>query len=219
MTQGLELHKIKHCLITHSHSDHIIESEFEFKAIGYAVPKKSGVEPLHVYGSEAVRKKLSKILFATPAGDIVKFHALMPFTEYDIGGYKVVPLKARHDVYSGPYIYIISKDGKNLLYANDTGCLPNETRRYLENCGIKFDYASLDCTAGIGPIDYDSHMNFEQDVELKKWLIEIGCADENTVFCINHFSHNGGHVLHDELSRGAAKEDFLTSYDGFEYTF
>ena len=46
-------------------------------------------------------------------------------------------------------------------------------------------------------------------------LIEIGCADENTRFVLNHFSHNGG-FTYDELVPEAAKMNFTVSYDGFE---
>ena len=47
---------------------------------------------------------------------------------------------------------------------------------------------------------------------------ELGCADENTKFVVNHFSHNGG-WLHDELCKEAARYGFIASYDTMALEF
>ncbi|MBO5060208.1 MAG: hypothetical protein J6C82_04775 [Clostridia bacterium] len=219
LQHGLPLHKIKHCIITHSHEDHLYPADLGMRAPAFAPDLGEDSEPLHIYGSNAIKKASAHTMFYYNLNNVVEFHLIQPFTEYDIGGYKVVPMTALHDKLSGPYIYIISKGGKSLLYANDTGYFTDDTWEYLEKNPVKFDYVSLDCTAGVGPIDYDSHMNFEQNIAVKNRLLEIGCAGKDTVFCINHFSHNGGKILHEELSREAAKEGFLTSFDGMEYEF
>ncbi|MGN0443132.1 MAG: hypothetical protein ACI4F5_00775 [Acutalibacteraceae bacterium] len=43
-------------------------------------------------------------------------------------------------------------------------------------------------------------------------------ADENTVFGLNHFSHNGGYT-YDELFPIAQEKGFLVSYDSMEVEF
>jgi len=47
----------------------------------------------------------------------------------------------------------------------------------------------------------------------------LGCADEKTIFCSNHFSHNGTNVLYEEFSEEASKHGIITSYDGMEIEF
>ena len=59
-------------------------------------------------------------------------------------------------------------------------------------------------------------MNLERCVALRDKLKEIGVADENTVFVLHHFSHNGGNAVYDDFSKIAAEHNFLVSYDGME---
>ncbi len=58
-------------------------------------------------------------------------------------------------------------------------------------------------------------MNLINCENTKQELIRLGCADENTVFVLNHFSHNGGYT-YDELNPLAQKMGFIVSYDGME---
>jgi phosphoribosyl 1,2-cyclic phosphate phosphodiesterase len=104
-----------------------------------------------------------------------------------------------------------------MLYANDTGYFPEETWEYLKNAKIKYDFISLDCTCILDHCR-DGHMSIDVDDEVRNRLIEIGCADKNTVFCVNHFSHNGK-ATYDELIEIAEKYNFLVSYDSMEIEF
>ena len=45
-------------------------------------------------------------------------------------------------------------------------------------------------------------------------MMNNGLADNNTIFILNHFSHNGKSSAYDELSPIAEKENFLVSFDG-----
>lgn len=219
---GLPLHKIRHCLVTHAHFDHLLSSELSMRATDFAkIPAEEAQEPLHMYGSGAVRKDLAATMYnyRLEKSNRVAFDTLAPFRTYDIAGYAVTPLTALHDTLAGPYIYSIAKDGKAMLYGNDTGIFPEETWDFLAKSGIRFDFVSLDCTEGNKPINYDSHMNLERDITVRDRLIALGCADEKTVFCANHFSHNGGRVLYDDFSAAASEEGFLTAYDGMTFEF
>lgn len=219
---GLPLHKIHHCIITHSHEDHLYPLDFAMRAPGFAPELGEDTEPLHVYGSRAIKKEMARTMtiYDLDQNDIVKQHILSPFETYKIGGYDVTPLIANHDPLSGPYIYIIQKDGKAILYGNDTDIFPAKTWEYLEKNPVKLDFVSLDCCNGAGPIDYnDAHMNFERNLIVKDRLIKLGCADEKTLFCINHFSHNAKVVLYDDLVEAVKGDNFLVSYDGMEVEF
>ena len=52
---------------------------------------------------------------------------------------------------------------------------------------------------------YGKYLNYN----VRKWIV-----DESTVFVINHFSHNGETMLHEELSEVAEKEGFIVAYNG-----
>jgi len=103
-------------------------------------------------------------------------------------------------------------------YGNDTGYFPEETWAYLEKSNTKFDFVSLDCT-GMAWDDWRSgHMCLPVNAEVRDRLLALGRANEKTIFCCHHFSHNGG-LTHDAFVPLAAREGFLVSYDGMEVTF
>ena len=218
---GLELHKVRHCLITHAHCDHLYPDEISMRHKNFAKIPAKEEGALCFYGSRAVKKKVGGIIYDydLEQQDRAVFRHVLPFQTYDVGGYAVTPLLATHDPMAEPYIYVIAKDGKTMLYGNDTGLFPEKTWDYLAKSGIRFDFVSLDCTEGDGPIGYDSHMNLERDLLVRERLYAIGCADEKTVFCANHFSHNGGNVTYGVFAERAKGKGFLTSYDGMTVEF
>jgi phosphoribosyl 1,2-cyclic phosphate phosphodiesterase len=61
-------------------------------------------------------------------------------------------------------------------------------------------------------------MGINNDEKTRARLIELGCADESTRFCLNHFSHNGK-ATYDELKPIAEKMGFIVAYDGMTAEF
>lgn len=59
-------------------------------------------------------------------------------------------------------------------------------------------------------------MTVELCVETKERMRKMGCVDDDTVFCLNHISHNAGNGLYDELSELVKQYGFIVSYDGME---
>ena len=62
-------------------------------------------------------------------------------------------------------------------------------------------------------------MNLNDCKKVKSLLLEMGCAHKGTVFCLNHFSHNGTDVLYEEFSEISEKAGFVVSYDNMEVEF
>ncbi|AUS95372.1 hypothetical protein CDQ84_17185 [Clostridium thermosuccinogenes] len=209
---GLNLAKIKHCLITHAHSDHLYEAEFEMRRKGFAYPKEESA--LTVYGTNLTAYKVNNIinLYGLSDEGRVKFQMIEPFHPIDVMNYTVTPLKADHAPICNPVFYWISDHSKNILYANDTGYFPEETWSYLEEKKPYFNLVSLDCTFGAMECRH-GHMGLSTNVEVKNRLMELSCADENTIFVSHHFSHNGK-LVYDELVPIAEQHNFLVSYDG-----
>ena len=212
---SLKLEKMQHCIITHSHSDHLYVNEFSSRAENCSTVRAFD-GPFKVYSSEGVRNSIMKSIDIRLLEKDIELNVLQPYKCYTISDYTVTPLKASHDPESHPYIYIIEKDSKTLLYGNDTGYFPNETWDHLKELDKKFDFESLDCTFGLIHSDYYGHMTVELCVETKERMRKMGCVDDDTVFCLNHFSHNAGNGLYDELSELVKQYGFIVSYDGME---
>lgn len=213
LNYGLDLRKIYHCIITHSHFDHLFERDFWCRLP--LIANDIEEEPLNVYLTESGYKITEESLGKDFNSPRLKFHKIKEFEPFYIEDYKITPLKANHDSKADPVIYAIEHGGKAILYANDTGFLFDESLEYIKNLGIKFDFLSLDCTSMLIEKTRNGHMSLDVNVELHKKLMQIGACDEKTVVYVNHFSHNGL-ATHEEFVEIAGKYGYGVSYDGLE---
>ncbi len=145
------------------------------------------------------------------------FHLAQANQPFAAGGYTVTPLRATHAREENCLFYHIAKDGKSVLYAHDTGALTEENLDTLSGCPGKLSLVSLDCTSQQHR-DGAYHMGLMDAAEQKDILLSRGLADEDTVWVVNHFSHNGG-WLHEEMAAQAARFGMAASYDGMTVTF
>ena len=93
---NIPLDKIKTCIITHSHSDHLYPIEIEMRINGYA--HISSGEPLTFYSAESGYGMLESIVerYNISEKDIV-LKLVKPFTPFEAEGYGITPIKATHD--------------------------------------------------------------------------------------------------------------------------
>ena len=209
---GVDLPSIEHILITHSHEDHFYPLDMILKAPPYAQRSES-VKAIRVYGNSVVIDMLRKTMAASGIGDVGDYiipTEIHPFETFRAGDYEVTAYLGQHIPGENCYIYGIEHGGSRLLYAHDTGLFPEETWEHLK--GVRFDAVSLDCTCQLDATT-GGHMGLPNDITVRDRLVQIGCADKNTKFVINHFSHNGK-VCHEDLVRAAGEKGFITSYDG-----
>lgn len=218
MQHGLPLSKIHTCIITHNHSDHLYPSDLENRSYGMA-PKMDDETPMTFYACksayDAIMKEIERFNLAETKR--VFCELIKPFEPFEAEGYTITPIEASHDPNADPVIYIIEKDGKGILYANDTGILKDVSKEYLKNCGKHFDLISLDCTMQNGQ-GFFGHFNWKQCLEFCDELAEWGLIDDGTKCVVNHFSHNGGWT-YDDLCEIAKNENFEVSYDGMTIEF
>ncbi len=220
LNYGLDLTGITKCLITHCHSDHLYPLDFEMRKFGFAYINPEGdVPPLDIYISGASSEAFYDRKYEKTIDEkTLRINTVKAFEPFELEHYRITPLSADHDRRIEPLFYMIEKDGKTLLYANDTGYFLDEVWEYFSKTQPHFDFVSLDCTGVLLAKYRTNHMSLEANADVKKRLIEMGCADEKTVFCCHHFSHNGG-LTYDEFVPEAAKEGFLVSYDTMEIEF
>lgn len=225
LEQGLDLRKVKSLLITHGHDDHLYPFDLVYRSSPvYSKFPNGGKDkkPLDIYLTRSSGKLLRKCFNAEKLmikdRTAVSVHYIKKFETFPSAGYTVTALKADHTGSLDPVFYIISKDGKNVLYAHDTGYFPKQTWDYIENSKIKFDLVSLDCTSAVLEKAYSYHMGLNACRDVKNRLLENGNATKSTLFCLNHFSHNCGYTYY-ELCKTAEKDGFIVAFDGLEIEF
>ena len=209
----IPLSKIKTCLITHSHQDHLYPLEMVMRKDGFShIEDKC---PLTFYTDESGFNMLTdlKIPFGITE-DIMLVKQIKLCEPFFAESYKITALRATHDINSSPVVFLIEKDGKTIFYSNDTSEYPKESVEYLQKYGKPIDLISLDCTEACNDTIYSGHLTLGRCIELRKELLNIGVADEKTVFVLNHFSHNGKNVVYDEFVEIAKEYNFEVSYDG-----
>lgn len=208
----LDLTDITHCLITHSHSDHLYPADFSMLTPGFSHVQNGYM--LSVYGTDRIGETLGGVFAGLEKQNLAHFNEIRPFETFSAGSYAVTALPAIHDPSSGPVFYMISDGKKTVLYAHDTHYFHEDVWTYFREHRVHFDMVSLDCTNACLPLTYVGHMGLAENAEVRRRMLDEGYADGNTVFVCNHFSHNGTSVVYDDFVPQAAKEGFLVSYDG-----
>lgn len=209
---GLDLPKFTSCIITHAHEDHLYPQDLGMRVEGYCENVVPG--PFTLYGGADACALLDALPEWAKQPERVAWKEVVEYRPFEVEGYTVTPLLAAHGKHDGLkcYIYMIEKDGKRLLYGNDTGNFPKETWDYI--AGRHFDLVSLDCTM-LTIKEGTNHMGIEDVLEVRQRMLDLDCADDTTVWVITHFSHNGG-LLHEELEAKMKEYGILVAYDGFE---
>ncbi len=214
---GLDLREIRACLITHSHSDHFYPADFEMRRPGFCTPTDD--EKFIFYAGASAKEMTEAILEKYTGLDTrIAVREIQPFTPFETTGYTVTPLPANHDAGSTPLIFLIERDGKALLYGNDTGFFHESVVSYLTEQKKHIDLLSLDCTGGLIPGSHANwHMNLITVREQIELLSACGVIDGETKRVITHFSHNGL-ATYDEMAATVAPDGIMVAYDGFTVT-
>ena len=207
---GLDLSKVRTLLFTHSHADHCYPSDLELLREPYSHTYKGIMD---VFGNDAVGRKVETACRSL-GGERERFcfHRIMPNETVQSGPYTITALRATHSKEETCLFYHIAQADRAVLYAHDTGAFTKENLETLAACRHPLSLVSLDCTQQQHR-DGKYHMGFADAVEQKEVLLELGLADEKTVFVVNHFSHNGG-WLYDDISQRAESNGMTASYDG-----
>ena len=212
---GLDLSKVRTLIFTHSHSDHCYPSDLELlrEPFSHTYPGQ-----MQVFGNEAVERKVEASC-GNKGGirERFRFHRILPNETAVSGPYTITALRATHDKKELCLFYHIARGTEAVLYAHDTGALTKENIETLRRCVHPLKLVSLDCTQQ-RLRDGKNHMGLKDAAEQKELLLREGLADGDTLFVVNHFSHNGG-WLHDEITAQAAKYGMIATWDGMSMSF
>ncbi len=214
---GLDASAIKYILITHTHADHLDP----LVLLDYNSSKNRTEQGITVYGNQATLDTCNRFFDGRTIPNI-SFQAIDYFQTVDLDGYQVTPLIATHNPKENCFIYLIEKDGKSILYCNDTGIkgdqgtFSEENITFLKDRGIKLDFIGLDCTYGtVEAHKYGGHLSLYDGAYLVDKFRENGLIRETAKIIVTHFSH-WHMLLHDDFQRLADEFGFEVAYDGIE---
>ncbi len=219
---GLDASAIKYIFITHTHEDHWDP----LGLLDYNNSRNRTEENITIYGNQATLDTYERILGGR-AIENIQLKAIEYFQTVELDGYKITPLIATHTPKENCFIYLIEKDGKTMLYCNDTGIkgedlqgkqlmFSKENLAYMQERNIKLDFLGLDCTYGtVEAYKYGGHMSLYDCAELFRDLQTGGFVREGAKTIVTHFSH-WNMLLHDDFQKLADEFGFEVAYDGIE---
>lgn len=212
---GLRLSKIKYCLVTHAHYDHLIPQEI--LARSKARSRRTGLHdhPLTVIGGEGVEEALRPREDGKVTSDgTVLFEKIAPYETKQVLDYEITALPANHPT-KMPLVYVIKRGKDAMLYAHDSARLTDECLDFLVGKGFVFRLVSLDCSDGLKRRPYRGHMNYVGARIEKREFLRRGLADAKTVFVLSHIGHLGG-MTNAELAKKGEGDGFKVAYDGLK---
>jgi len=213
---GLSLARLRYVLITHAHDDHFAPIQLKYRHARYGEPagaqRKVGatsLPALTVFGSPPTLARLDELPMS-PDELRVEARRVVAGEWFDAGPYRVLALAARHAPALQALVFVVSKGDATVLYATDTGTLPEATLQHLER--HRLDAAIFDATFWTGPSD-DDHLTLDDVVDLTRDLRRRGVLDERATVVATHLSHRS-QPDHATLERRLAGTGVIPAYDG-----
>jgi phosphoribosyl 1,2-cyclic phosphodiesterase len=198
--EGVSLARVHTVLVTHAHPDHC--APFALLWRHWARPD----EPLTVVGPAAVLDECRPWL---APDDRVRLVAAVPGQPLECHGYRIRPLPADHDVPTVLYD-VTAPDGDRLLYATDTGPLPEAALTAVREAA--YDLVLMEETFG-DVLDHGTrHLDLATFPAQLRRLRDVGAVTEDTDVVAVHLSHHNPPTP--ELSRRLAEHGARVVEDG-----
>ncbi|RLC74859.1 MAG: hypothetical protein DRJ03_19685 [Chloroflexi bacterium] len=217
---GRPLTRVRYCLQTHAHADHLDTSHFLSRSPGYGV---IGAPRLHFYASPGTLRLAAQLLerdcapaslFDPQVGERLnlEIHQIEALQSFTAGPYHMTPFPANHDPTVDPLLYAVEAEGRSIFYGADTATLPEETWQAFHQHELRFDVLILDHT--YGPDEQGSdHLSARQFIEHAARMREEGLLADQARVLATHIAHEGNPV-HPELADFAAQHGYEIAYDG-----
>jgi len=217
---GRPLTRVRHCLQTHAHTDHLDPSHLLSRSPEFGV---IGAPRLHFYASTASVQRVAQLLArdCQPASLLdaevgerlnLDIHQVGAGQSFEAGGYRVTAFAANHDPSVEPLLYAVEGDGRSVFYGVDTAALPEETWQAFHRHRLRFDLVILDHTYGPDKTGSD-HLCAREVTEHTARLREEGLLGPDARVLATHIAHDGN-PAHPELAAFAVRHGYEIAYDG-----
>ncbi len=214
----IDLQNIKRIFITHSHEDHLDAIELLWRQGGYSRVTKW----IDIYSNQTVIERLHKDLgvynsvMQTSLDPLkIRNHQLSVGKEEIIDDIKLLPLEASHaSPEEDAMNFILERNEKKVLIGNDTGWWKDSTWEMVKDA--KMDAAIIESCSPVKPMNYSGHLDGTQTVAFRDKLLELRALKPDAKVYTNHFSHNGGLVLQEEMEKFFHPQGITVCYDGLD---
>lgn len=215
------LSRVRYCLQTHAHADHLDPSHLLSRSPGYGV---IGASRLHFYASPGTLRVAARLLErdCAPTGLLdpavgehlnLEIHQIEALQSFSLGDYYVTAFPANHDPVVDPLLYAIQVQGDCIFYGTDTASLPEETWQGFHRHKLRFTLVILDHTYGPQQPGGDDHLSAHQFIEHIARMREEGLLAEKARVFATHIAHEGN-PPHPELTDFAEQHGYEIAYDG-----
>ncbi|MBL8060330.1 MAG: hypothetical protein JNK63_06400 [Chthonomonas sp.] len=189
---------------THSHDDHLCESELQYTLAPFTEEEFS---PFTVYGNDAVLARIQARFPDWPFELVLT----KSFESFDHQGYLVTPIQAFHRLEEDCHNFIFEFGGKAFLYAADTGYWREPTWEFLSD--KKLDGVVFECTDGFKRSSYHGHMDAKEVVDATNRLVSMGCLLPGASVTTTHHGQ-AGDATHAELEAFLVPNGIQVGFDG-----
>ena len=181
--QGVSLNAVDLVLVTHRHEDHHHAMAWQWRSWARDTAPVTLLAPPSVLSAAKVDGEVTKVK-AVPGG------------RHELAGYVITVLDAEHPEDSVLYD-VTGPDGSRLLYATDTGVLPDSTVTGVRDRA--FDLVLLECAGTPIP----SHLSLTTWPDQVRRLREVGAVTDATRVLAIHVGHDNPPP--DDLDRQARR--------------
>ncbi|MGZ4494590.1 MAG: bifunctional adenosylcobinamide kinase/adenosylcobinamide-phosphate guanylyltransferase, partial [Nocardioides sp.] len=178
---GVDLTGLRHVLVTHAHPDHCAPAFLLFRSW----VRDAAVDPLDVVGPPEVVEQAA--MWVAPDSP-VRFVAVAPGDRLALGVYDVRVLAAAHGASGASVLYDLTGPGGRLLYATDTGPLPEDTVAALRDADL--DVVLLEETFGDRTGHGTDHLDLSTFADQVRRLREVSAVTGRTQVLAVHLSHH-----------------------------
>jgi phosphoribosyl 1,2-cyclic phosphate phosphodiesterase len=217
---GQPLTKVRWCLQTHAHADHMDASHLLSRSPGYGVV---GAPRLHFYASRGTLGVAAQLLARDCAplslvdaemGEQLNLEILPieAFQSFVCGRYRVTAFPANHDPAVECLLYAIEAEDRSIFYGADTATLPEAVWLAFHRAGMRFDVVILDHTYGPEELTSD-HLSARDVIAHAARMREEGLLAEQGRVLATHIAHEGN-PPHPELAAFASQHGYEAAYDG-----
>lgn len=173
---GADLTELVAILIGHAHDDHFDPAILLHRSWVCQAPLEVvGPAPVTAIAAQWIGPDSAVRLRTVTAGD-----------EFDLAGFQIRALAANHEAFGEALCYLIQREGQAVLYATDTGPLPEATWSAL--AGTHLDLILLEETFGFEPHS-SGHQDLASFAATLARLEEIGARTEKSLAVAVHLAH------------------------------